>query len=52
MKIVVGEFDARRKADRALERQVQEYGMDRIGVALRLRAAVTGKGARLMAAPR
>lgn len=33
MKIVVGEFDTRREADRAMERLVQEYGIERTGIA-------------------
>ncbi len=41
MKIVVGEFDTRREADRALERLVQEYGIDRTGIAF----APEGRGA-------
>lgn len=34
MKIVVGEFDTRREADRAMERLVVEYGLDRAGIVL------------------
>ena len=34
MKIVVGEFDTRREADRAMEQLVVEYGLDRQGIIL------------------